>query len=424
MPEGGAPLEGLLDFLFGEAAARSLNAVAPGFMAYVPGGGIFDAAIGDLIGATLNRYVGLSATAPVLAQIEANVVRWFAAIVGYPAAARGFLTTGGSLATLSAVVTARHPLLGEQVLDGILYTGEHAHLCVAKAARLAGLPVANVRTIGSDVRYRLDPERLRVQIERDRALGARPFMVAAAAGTTNTGALDPLPELAALCAEENLWLHVDGAYGGLFALTSRGRERLAGIEQADSIVLDPHKTLFLPYGTGALLVKDGRKLKAAHSAALARGAGADYLPPLADDDAVVDFCDISPELTRPMRGLRIWLPLKLHGAAAFRAQLDEKLDLAHDLYARLARLPELELLCEPELSIFAFTLRKGTRTIEQRNTATRRLLAAINARQRVALSGTKLGEVFAIRVAIGSYRTHAEHTNWLFEDLCAALAET
>jgi aromatic-L-amino-acid decarboxylase len=245
----------------------------------------------------------------------------------------------------------------------------------------------------------------------------QPFMVVGSAGTTNTGAVDPLEELAVLAREEGLWFHVDGAYGGLFMMTERGRDVLRGIEQADSIVLDPHKTLFLPYGTGALLVRDGATLRAVHS------SGADYMPPVQDEDGLADFCELSPELSRPYRGLRIWLPIKMHGAAVFRKYLDEKLDLARWVCGEIENIDALQVLAAPGLSILAFALDDAYGPLAARNTATRRLIHAINDRQRVHVTGTMLHGVFAIRVAILALRTHREHLDLFLEDLYAALAE-
>ncbi len=418
LPRQGESFDGLLDQLFDELAPISLNAAAPGFMGYVPGGGIFHAAVADLISDTLNRYVGVAGVAPALTQLEANVVRWFCEIVGFPAGARGFLTSGGSLANWSALVTAREAMLGEDFSRGVIYSSNQAHHCVAKAARLAGFPAANLRILPCDSSYRVDLHALHHAIASDRAAGLTPAIVVASAGTTNTGAIDPLTELADIARRENLWLHVDGAYGGLFNLTERGAVALRGIERADSLALDPHKTLFLPYGTGALLVRNGHTLRAVHS------SQADYLPPMQADDAMVDFCELSPELTRPFRGLRVWLAIKMHGAEVFRRYMDEKLDLARWIESRLRAMPQLVLLAPPALSILAFALTDTDGAgSAARNQASRALLARINARGRVLLTGTMLGEIFAIRIAIGSFRTHQRHMQWLLEDIASALQE-
>ncbi|MEA2693668.1 MAG: aromatic-L-amino-acid/L-tryptophan decarboxylase, partial [Acidobacteriota bacterium] len=350
MPEEGTPFPALLDLLFERAIPASFNAAGPGYLAYIPGGGLFHAAVADLIADTVNRYTGVFAAAPALSQLEANALAWLAEIVGYPREARGFFTSGGSLANWTGLVTARRERLPENFLSGILYASAETHHSVQKAALLAGFPEGNVRRVPSDERFRILPEALEAQIGEDRRQGLTPFLVVGNAGTTNTGAVDPLPELADLAARHGLWFHVDAAYGGFFLLTQEGRLTMRGIERADSVVLDPHKGLFLPYGTGALLVRDGAALKRAHTVA------ADYMPPIQEDPDLVDFCEISPELSKPFRGLRVWLPVKLLGIAPFRAALEEKLALTRWATAELRTIPEMEILAEPQLSIVAFRL--------------------------------------------------------------------
>jgi aromatic-L-amino-acid decarboxylase len=417
LPEAGTPFPELLDLLFERAVPKSFNTAGPGYLAYIPGGGLFASAVADLIADSVNRYVGVFAAAPALSQLEANVVAWFGRILGYPASCRGILTSGGSLANLTGLVTARRERLPEDFLKGTLYASDQAHHSIEKAALLAGFPPANVRRIPTDDRFRLRLDALAAAVREDRERGFTPFLVAANAGTTNTGAVDPLPEIADLCARENLWLHVDAAYGGFFLLTDEGRTKLAGIERADSVVLDPHKGLFLPYGTGALLVRDVAALRRAHS------VQADYMPPLQQDDDLVDFCEISPELSRPFRGLRVWLPFKLYGAGAFREALTEKLALARRATEELRTVPGIEILAEPQLSIVAFRLRPPGVEEAALNDLNRRFLARINGKNRVHLTATMLGDRFALRICVLSFRTHQERIDACLEDLRAAAGE-
>ena len=417
LPEEGAAFESLLDMLFDRAIPRSFNTAGPGYLAYIPGGGIFHAALADLIANTTNRFVGVFQAAPGLAQLEANVVRWFCEMTGLPATAGGFLTTGGSLANFSAIVTARCEKLPEDFLSGTIYTSEQAHHSVARAALLAGFPRANIRPIPVDAAFRIQVPRLREVIDSDARAGFKPFLIVGNAGTTNTGAVDDLPALAALARERQIWLHVDGAYGGFFVLTARGRAALRGMEQADSITLDPHKALFLPYGTGCLLVRDVAALRRTHSHHAA------YLPQMQRDADLVDFTEISPELSRDFRGLRCWLPLKMHGAATFRRYLDEKLDLARWAAGQLHDIRHLDMLAEPQLSLLAFRLAPPGRSAEQLNALNRELLERINARKRVFLTGTLLGEVFALRICVLSFRTHQDRMNVCLEDIRASVAD-
>jgi aromatic-L-amino-acid decarboxylase len=394
-PELGGDFGPLIE-LIEAIASNSADNTGPGFLAYIPGGGLFAASLADLLSTTVDRFVNLWGEAPVAAQVEENVVRWLCDLFGFPPSSRGVLTSGGSMANFSAVVSARNARLGDAFLDGTIYVSEQVHASVLKAARLAGFPMANVRNVPVLPSLRVDPDAMRRMIAQDRATGLRPFLVVASAGTTNTGAVDPIEACAELCAAEDLWLHVDAAYGGFFQLTDRGRERFAGIERADSITLDPHKGMFLPYGTGGLVVREGRALRDAHF------VGAAYLQDLAADAEIPNFAEYSAELSRDFRGLRVWFPLKLHGVSAFREALDEKLDLAQLLYERLKAIPELELPWGPDLTVVPFRLRDGD------DDANRRLLDAINASKRVFLSSTIVEGRFTIRACILSHRTHRD----------------
>jgi aromatic-L-amino-acid decarboxylase len=417
LPESGTPVKSLLDLLFDRVIPASFCTPGPGYLAYIPGGGLLQSAVADLIADATNRYVGVFAAAPGLAQIEANVVAWFARIVGFPPAARGILTSGGSISNFSAIVTARRERLPPDFLKGVLYASDQTHHSVEKAAMLAGFPPENVHVISTDRTFRIRLDALEDRIRLDRAAGDQPFFVAGNAGTTNTGAVDDLTGLADLARREGLWFHVDGAYGGFFALAEEGRIRLAGMERADSLILDPHKGLFLPYGTGCLLVRDGSSLKRAHALT------ADYLPAMQEEDDDVDFCQISPELSRDWRGLRVWLPLKMHGAAAFRESLREKLELARYAADGLRAMPEIEILAEPQLSIVAFRRAPRGRSPEEGDDENRRLLDAVNARRRVHLTGTMLRGRFALRICVLSFRTHRDRIDACLEDIRSALAE-
>jgi len=409
VPESGQDIEPLLDRLRG-AVAKSYNAAGPGYLAYIPGGGVYAAGLADFIGCTVNRYVGVAAAAPVLAQIEETTLRWLAGLMGYPASAGGILTSGGSLSNFSAIVTAREALLGDDLALGRLYVSEDTHHCVAKAARLAGLRTANVVVVPVDARRRLVPEALAEAVARDKQAGLRPFFVAASVGTTNTGAVDPIRAIVDVARPMGLWVHADAAYGGFFRLVRDGDRLLDGIEACDSITLDPHKGLFLPYGTGCLLVRDMEALRRAHH------GSAQYLQ---DAEAELDgpsFAELSPELSRDFRGLRLWLPIQLHGLGAFRAQLQEKLDLARWAYDELSQDPLFEMLDEPQLSIVAFRLRGPGPEADTRGAE---VLRRVNNRGRVFLSSTRIDGRYVLRICVLSFRTHEDR----IKDAVTALRE-
>ena len=417
LPREGTPYRELLDLLFEKVIPKSFNTAGPGYVAYIPGGGLPHSAVADLIAGATNRFVGVFAAAPGLSQIETNVIRWFCEIVGYPVEAQGILTSGGSLANLSALVTARREKLPENFLQGTIYTSDQTHHSVEKSAWLAGFPPRNVRAVPSDAQFRIRIDELARLVTEDRSAGLTPFLVVGNAGTTNTGAVDDLEALAEVAEREGLWLHADAAYGGFFLLTGSGRVRMAGIERADSITLDPHKGLFLPYGTGCLLVRDGEALKRAHE------VSADYMPTMQEDPGLVDFCQISPELSRDWRGLRVWLPLKMHGIEPFRTNLEEKLELTRWATEQLRRIPGIEILAEPQLSIVAFRFVRPGLDEEALNRLNRSLLERINGRKRVYLTGTLLSGRFAIRICVLSFRTHLDRMKEGMEDIRAAVEE-
>jgi aromatic-L-amino-acid decarboxylase len=410
-PEFGGEFEPLLE-LVDTIAQNSSDNAGPGMLAYIPGGGLFASSLADLLSTTIDRYVNLWGEAPVAAQIEYNVVRWLCELFEFPPESRGVLTSGGSMANFSAIVAARKDRLPEDFLAGAVYVSEHVHASVTKSAMLAGFPVRNVRKVAADPSLRIEVDALERAVAEDRAHGLSPFAVVASAGTTNTGAIDPIDAIADVAADQGLWLHVDGAYGGFFQLTDRGRERFRGIERADSITLDPHKGMFLPYGTGALVVRDGAKLRDAHHI----GTSA-YLQDLAADAHIPNFAEYSAELSRDFRGLRVWFPLKLHGVSAFREALDEKLALAEHLYESLKAIPELELPWQPELTVVPFRLRDGD------DEANRRLLDAINGSKRVFLSSTVLDGRFTVRACILSHRTHRDRIDECIEIVRGAVAD-
>lgn len=418
-PERGSPWSDVLRTL-DRALTRSLNTTSPGYLAFVPGGGLPDVAVADLYADLVNRFTGLWMPAPGFVALEMEVLRWLSELVGYGEEAGGLLVSGGSLANLGAVVAARHQRLPEMFLDGVAYGTEQVHHSVAKALIVAGFPRRAWHTVAVDGRHRMDVDALRTAIQQDRAQGRRPFLVVANAGSTATGAVDDLLALAGLCAEQELWLHVDGAYGGFFPLTERGKASLVGLSRADSITLDPHKGMFLPYGTGCLLVRRRETLREAHA------VEASYLPAPQTEADAWDFADYGPELSRPNRGLRLWMPLVLHGFGVFREALDEKMDLARMAADGIRQMPHVRMVSEPTLSLFAFRAEPPGMDPAQTDALNRKWMAKTNQQQRVFLSGARIGdpalgyEVFVLRVCVLCFRTHSDRIEMLLEDLAKA----
>jgi len=417
-PEQGSALDALLDPLFRDWIPRSFTAAGPGYLAFIPGGGIFPAALADFISATTNRYTGVWMAAPALVQLEANAIDWLREWMDFPPEARGLFTTGGSMATFNAVLCARERHLGADIRRGVLYTSDQAHHSVLKSAKLAGVMPDRVRAVESDDRFRLRIDLLREAIAADRRAGLEPFAVVSTAGTVNTGAVDPLDAIADLCAAEQLWHHVDGAYGAFFYLVPELRDTLRGLPRADSLTLDPHKGMFLPYGTGALLVRDGAALRAAHEAT------ASYLPAMPHPADFYDPSQHGPELSRGFPGLRVWLSVKLYGTAAFRAAIAEKRALTLEAARRVAALPGIAIDAPPDLSLFAFHLTRPGASREEEDAATRALVQKTTARRRVMLTGCATHGRYMGRVCILSFRTHEPQVEALVEDLAAAIEES
>jgi len=408
--ETGRDADQLLAY-FGQCVNRpGFTTASPRFMAYIPGGGLFYSALGDFLAAVSNKYSGFASASPGAVRLENACTAWLSKIIGYPETSAGTLTSGGSLANLTAVVTARDA--SDPDGGGAVYMTSFVHHCVDKALHIAGRSRAPRRMIATDNRCRMDVDALDEAIRRDLEIGVRPWLVIASAGTIDTGSVDPLADIAEVCARHGVWFHVDGAYGGLFALCDEGRAKLDGIERADSVALDPHKTMFLPYGTGAVLVREGNKLLQSFS------ASADYIRPLGESEVGPSPADLSPELTRHFRALRLWLPLQLAGVAAFRAAQQEKLALARYFHGRLAELPDIDAGPPPDLSVVAF--RYAPAGIDA-DVASERLLQHLQQEGRVMLSGTRIDGHYHIRCAILSFRTHVEHVDDVIDCLCAAI---
>lgn len=375
-----------------------LNPASGGHLGYIPGGGIYFSALGDYLADIFNRYAGVFYASPGAVRMENMLLRWMAEIVGYPKTAGGNLTSGGSIANLIGIVTARDAkgVRSADITRSVIYLSEQVHHSVDKAIRIAGLDECLMRHVPLDDRYRIDSRALSRRIETDKREGLNPFLAIASAGTTDVGAIDPLVEIGEIARENGLWYHVDAAYGGFFALTNEGREKLKGMELSDSLVIDPHKGLFLPYGSGVVLVKDPQKLAASHY------YSANYMQDAASSTDELSPAELSPELTKHFRGMRLWLPLKLHGLAPFRACLEEKLLLAkyfHDQVQKLGFISDLE----PELSVVVYRWKPDEGDADKFN---KRLLEEVVSDGRVFISSTLLNGRYTLRFACLAFRTH------------------
>lgn len=409
-PERAESYQSLMKLIFGEMAPLSQLPGHPGFAAYVAGSGNPISNVAQLIAQTLNPYTGHYMMAPGLVALEQEVIKWFIHLMGYnEQKALGYLTTGGSQANMNALMLARkEKIKGYDYSKVTGYMSADAHHCLAKSWVMLGLPKENLRLVKSE-NFKMVPSELKKMIDDDKKKGMTPFFVVATAGSTKTGSVDPINDIAAIAASENLWMHVDGAYGALFMLTEKGRELLKDINKADSIAFDPHKALALPYGTGCLLVKEGSSMQFDYI------SDDTYMPPRPTMGAH-DYADITPELSRDYRGLRVWLPIKTLGIAPFILNLEEKLKLIEFTEKEIKNIPELEILSAPELSILSFAHKKG-------DEATQKLLEKINNRGTLFLSSCTLNGRLAIRVCLLGFRMHYNRLNSGLQEIAAMAKE-
>jgi aromatic-L-amino-acid decarboxylase len=399
--EHGLPVEAVIDLVEREVVRPGGNTASGGHLAYIPGGGIYHAALGDYLAAVSNKYAGVFFAGPGPVRMENMLIRWVADLVGYPAGAAGYIASGGSIANLTAVTTARdaHGLRGADYRSAAVYLTAQAHHCIDKALRIAGMAEAPIRRVPMDASYRMRPDALAKLIAADRARGLRPWLVVASAGTTDTGAVDPLDAIADVAVRERCWFHVDAAYGGFFLLTDHGRAALAGIGRSDSVVLDPHKGLFLPYGSGVVVVREASALAASHE------LSSSYMQDAVREPSEISPADVSPELSKHFRALRMWLPLILLGTRPFSAALEEKLLLARYFHGQIQR-AGYEAGPAPDLSVVTYRWVPPGASLERTNAVNQAIVEGSRRDGRVFLSSTMLDGRFTLRMASLSFRTH------------------
>ena len=364
LPEEPTDPEALLELLAREVFPNAFHADHPRFYAFVPSPTNFVSVVADFLMSGHNVFAGHWLASSGASQIELTVVEWLREACGLPATGGGIMVSGGSMANLSAIVAARETRLGGHDPQAVVYCSDQTHSSMFKGLRILGFNASQRRAVATDDQYRLSVAALEAAIAEDRAQGRKPFCVVANAGTTNTGAVDPLHDIADLCAREGLWLHVDGAYGAAAVLTPRGQSRLAGLERADSITLDPHKWLFQPYELGCLLVRDANTLT--HAFRIDDGDHADYLADVSRHiQQDVNFYDRGIQLTRGFKALKLWLSLRTFGAAEFRRGIDVGFDMAEEAERLLGADERWEVVTPATLGIVTFRWRNARLTPDQ-----------------------------------------------------------
>ena len=390
-----------------EHAIRDILPVAgrvdhPRFLAFIPSAPTWPGVLGDFLAAGYNVFQGtwLESAGPTL--VELRVIDWIRTWIGYPEGASGLLTSGASAATLTALAAARiHADATTDPAPGgpAVYLSDQGHSSVQRAARAVGIPPGGVRVIPTDATHRLEPEALEAALHADRRRGMRPVAVVATAGTTNTGAVDPLGALAELCAREGVWLHVDAAYGGFARLTERGCRLLQGLDRADSVTLDPHKWLFQPYEAGCLMTRRAGVLEAAFRVM------PDYLQDVDLGDAHVNFADRGLQLTRSFRALKVWMTVQTFGTDAMRDAMDHALDLTERAEAWIRAEPRLEIVTPASLGVLCYRVGSDGLPPDQADALQARVQDAVIRSGVAMLSSTRVDGRFTLRLCILNHAT-------------------
>jgi len=405
----GKSMEELLEILAESLDKPGINPASGGHVGYIPGGGIYPAALGDFMADVTNRYAGLYFANPGAVRMENKLIKWMAQLIGYPASAHGNLASGGSIANLIGITTARDAkgITSSVVPSAVIYVNPQTHHCVHKAVRIAGMGESILREVPLDDRFRMRPNSLRRMILDDLDAGLHPFLVVASLGSTDTGAVDPIDKIADITDEFDLWFQIDAAYGGFFVLVDELKDKFKGVERSDSFIIDPHKGMFLPYGVGVIIVKDPVQLKKSHY------YQANYMQDAQENALELSPADLSPELTKHFRGLRMWLPMQLLGLDPFKAALKEKYLLAKYFYSRIQEL-KFKVGPEPELSVVIY--RYSAADIDD-NAFNKALTKSVQDDGRIFVSSTMIGEVFWLRLAVLCFRTHMSEVDLLLEIL-------
>lgn len=389
----------------------------PGFMAYIPSSPTFPSLLGDWIATGFNFYAGVWPVAAGPNQIEMVVLEWIRTWLGLPSGSSGLLTSGGSVANLTAMVAARHAAVekGADISRLTAYVSSQAHSSVMRAAWIAGLSREHIRVVDVDELFRLKTDHLAELVAQDVAVGRTPCLVVASGGTTNTGSVDPLEEIAEFCRSRDIWFHVDAAYGGFAVLTSEGKEMLSGLELADSVTLDPHKWLFVPFECGCLMVKDPARLTSVFR------IWPEYLKDVEPGEEEVTFADRGIQLTRYSRAMKIWMSVKYFGTDAIASAIEDGMRRARLMESLVVESPDFEVLCPAQFGIVCFRARPRGMTADQLDDLNERINARVVAGKRFLISSTRLNGSFSLRMCTLGFRTTDSDIHDLFKAIVSAL---
>lgn len=413
LPEEGTDPHDVLDQVERDVMPNTMRVDHPRFFGFVPSPSNFIGVLADALASGFNVFSGTWISGAAAAQVELVTIDWLRELCGLPDSAGGLFTSGGSMANVTALAAARHAVLDDDVTGAVVYCSDQTHSSLDRALRLLGFDSDQLRRLPSDDRFRLDVDALAEAVTADRAAGRRPFCVIANAGTTNTGTVDPLSAMAQLAEAEDLWLHVDGAYGAAAVISERGQERLEGLDRADSLSLDPHKWLFQPFEIGGVLVRDRRHLRRAFR------IHAEYLEDAVGEADEINFSDYGIQLTRSFRALKLWMTLKVFGRKHVAAAVRRGFERAEQAERLIRELAEWQVVTPAQMGIVTFRCVPDGWAEERVDALNRRLAPAIVEEGTAMVTKTTLEETPVLRFCPINPRTTAEDIRTTVERLDA-----
>jgi glutamate/tyrosine decarboxylase-like PLP-dependent enzyme len=415
LPEEAQDINSLLDETGDKVLSSITNNIGPRYYGYITGGGNQVAVLAELIKASLNQNNLKWHSSPVSTELERLVMRWVADFVGYPTSSAGVLLSGGSVANFNCLAVARKVMAPSDISeDGIygskpmtVYVSEEGHSSFDKAMDMLGLGKSYLRKIPVDEQMKIEPEQLEKQVQKDKNRGLEPICAIAVAGTTNSGAVDDLQAVADICEKHDLWFHVDAAYGGPAAKVDGVSDLFAGIDRADSLVVNPHKWMYVPFEAGGALVKNPEHLRQTFSTV------PDYLKSDQQGDGRTDLMEYNLPLTKEFKALKVWMTLKAYGAKRLRSEIQNDIGKAAYLVELVEGSDELELMAPAPLSIVCFRYNPDGLDEEAVNTLNDRIIDKLEADGRLFLTGTKIGGSTALRTCFINHRTEKSDIDFL-----------
>ncbi len=418
-PEEPTDAMSVLNFVVDKVMTNSNIVSHPKSYSFVPGPSNYVSTIADTLATGFNVFSGGWVASPAAAELEIVTINWLLKLFGFPSKrGGGIFTSGGSMANLTAIVTARRIKCGEDFSKAVLYLSDQAHSSNIKAITILGFRRDQIRIIPTDLEFKMSLNKLQNAIAKDRLQGLQPFCIVASSGTTNTGTVDPLLELSKICKKEKLWFHIDGAYGGAAILAKNGKQLLKGIDKADSLTVDPHKWFYQPYEMGCLLVRNSKWLKHTFT------EKPEYLKDVEGNDSEINFYDHGVQLTRRFRALKLYMSVKTFGLKAFRKAIDYNLKLAEQTEAILRKSSKWEVVSPATLAVinFRYNSIKLNLNEEELDKLNQKISEKIMASREALLVTTILQNQIVLRMCLINPRTTLEDVKGTI-NLCEKFAE-